>query len=417
VIEVGHALLICTLLLAPSPHAAHAQTTRPPAGSTVRTPQKDAAETVFAKTASKIVFLITRKSGEVHSRASGVILSADGYIATNYHALQGADAVEVRYFPDPDDLEDYQSFNGAKLLYADRARDIAVLKINSSALPFLKCSAGTGCEARVGEKVYAIGNPMGLSGTMSEGIVSGLRSVENEDVIQHTAPISPGSSGGALVDSSGALLGMNAWQVTAAQNLNFAISAKYLLAALALARQSTKAVSFPPDVTAAAEGEDKAWQASQPAVAALRGIANAIKECPVFISEVSPRDAKTKKYHGPLTGARVYFGPPINVVWDAIPSGSVRSPYAGWVEFTVPRRFWVPDDVYEKYKDDYSDVYKQMLFKPTPSLKIRYEFDVGPGGLQLTRTLERDENEPEWKDARSDLCWDQAAQNGQTAKP
>jgi hypothetical protein len=243
---LGRVVLICTLLVAPSPLTAQAQPSKSPAKSTASAPQKDAAEQVFAKTASKIVFLITRKSGELNSRASGMILSADGYIATNYHALQGADSVEVRFFPDPGDSKDYQSFNGAKLLYADPDRDIAVLKVNSNSLPFLKCPANTGCEARVGEKVYAIGNPKGLSNTISDGIVSGLRSLENEDIIQHTAPISPGSSGGALVDSSGALLGMNSWQVADGQNLNFAISSRHLLTALASARQTTTALAFPP---------------------------------------------------------------------------------------------------------------------------------------------------------------------------
>ena len=94
---LGRVILICTLLIAPSPLTAQAQPSKPPARSTARTPQKDAAETVFAKTASTIVLLITRKSNELHPRASGMILSADGYIATNYHALQGADAVEVRF--------------------------------------------------------------------------------------------------------------------------------------------------------------------------------------------------------------------------------------------------------------------------------------------------------------------------------
>ena len=242
---IGRVVVLGTLLLAQSV-STEAQSGKPPAKSTSRTPQRDAAEAVFANTASKIVFLLTRKSGELHSRASGVILSADGYIGTNYHALQGADAVEIRFFPDPGDSDDYQSFNRVKLLYTDRDTDIAVLKVNAGSLPFLECPANTGCEARVGERVYAIGNPKGLSNTISEGIVSALRSVDGEDVVQHTAPLSPGSSGGALVDASGVLVGMNSWQVTDAQNLNFAISAKHLLAALASARHTTAAVSFPP---------------------------------------------------------------------------------------------------------------------------------------------------------------------------
>ena len=139
-----------------------AQQNKPPVNFAPRPAQQSEAEKVFASTASKVVFLITRKSGELYARASGVILTADGYIATNYHALQGADAVEIRFFPNPNDSDNYQSFNGAKLLYADADRDIAVLKVKSNSLPFLECSAGPGCEPRVGETVYAIGNPKGL---------------------------------------------------------------------------------------------------------------------------------------------------------------------------------------------------------------------------------------------------------------
>jgi len=232
--------------------------------SSAETPQKSPAEVVFASAASKVVYLITRKAGEVYARASGVVLTADGYIATNYHALQGADAVEIQFFPDPADTANYQSFNGARLLYADARRDIAVLKVNSKTLPFLECLV-TGCDARVGETVYAIGNPMGLSNTISQGIVSALRSVESEEIVQHTAAISPGSSGGALVDSTGALLGMNSWQVADAQNLNFAISAKHVWEALQTARHSTIALSFPPETPAddASSPEERAWLALQ----------------------------------------------------------------------------------------------------------------------------------------------------------
>jgi len=248
------AVLICPLLATLLFTSAQAQQAQATANAPLLV-QKDGAEAVFASAASKVVFLITRKSGELYARASGVILTADGYIATNYHALQGADAVEVRFFPDAENSDDYQSFNSAKLLYADAGRDIAILKVTSKSLPFLECR--TGCKPRIGETVYAIGNPKGLSNTISEGIVSALRSLDKEDVLQHTAAISPGSSGGALVDSNGALLGMNSWQVADAQNLNFAISAKHLSEALTAARQSTTVLSFPSD-TPAPTGEPAA---------------------------------------------------------------------------------------------------------------------------------------------------------------
>ena len=100
-------------------------------------PAKDSAERVYSSSAKWVDILIARRANELHSSASGIILATEGYIATNYHALQGADAVEVRYFADPEDSENYQSFNGAKLLYADAKHDIAVLtKVNAKALPF-----------------------------------------------------------------------------------------------------------------------------------------------------------------------------------------------------------------------------------------------------------------------------------------
>jgi len=255
---LGRALLICPLLATLPLVPECAEQGNPQANSAILVPEKNGAERVFASAASKVVFLIARNSGELRARASGIILTADGYIATNYHALEGADAIEVRFFPNPEDSENYQSFNGTKLLYADALRDIAVLKVNSKTLPFLECVAKTGCVPHVREPVYAIGNPMGLSNTISEGIVSALRSAGEEEVIQHTAAISPGSSGGALLDSSGYLLGMNSWQVANAQNLNFAISTKHLLKALEAARQTTTVLSFPPEAPtetqASAEG-------------------------------------------------------------------------------------------------------------------------------------------------------------------
>jgi hypothetical protein len=386
----------------------------------VRAPQKDDAEAVFAKTASKVVYLIARKSGEPHAIASGVILGADGYIATNYHALQGADAVEIRFFPDAANSDDYQSFNAPKLLYADPDRDVAVLKVGSSSLPFLECGTGT---ARVGMKVYAIGNPEGLSNTISEGIVSALRTADNEDLIQHTAAISPGSSGGALVDSAGDLLGMNSWQMREGQNLNFAISGRHLLEALTSARTRATALSLPPDEVPAQRDapEETARQANQVAVAALRKIADTIKECPRVIWFESP-DTK-----GPMSRSRVYFGPPTNVVWDVTRNTSVRSPYTGYIEFTVPRTTWVPTEVWDKWTSKASDATKDFFLRPVPSLKTRYEYDVGPAGLQLTRMLSRSADESEWKDGPSQkacsqsgcatLCWEDAAQKWQIVQP
>jgi serine protease Do len=407
-----HAMLICCVLVLLVTTAKTQRNVSP--NSPKPAPQQtvpSGAEAVFAKSASKVVFLIARKSGKPHILASGVILSADGYIATNYHALQGADTVEIRFFPDPANSDDYRSFNTPKLLYADPDNDIAILKVGSNSLPFLQC--GMGCTARVGQKVYAIGNPKGLSNTISEGIVSALRATDSEDVIQHTAAISPGSSGGALVDLKGDLLGMNSWLVADGQNLNFAISANNLLQALTAARRARNPLSFPPaepdDRPAQqSQAQETDWQASQPAVEALRAIAETIRSCPQFSSD---KDQWGKR----ATEFRQYrAGPPRNVVWDIAPRDSVRAPYSGFVEFTIAFSVYIPLESFAKFMREHSGLYS--VFQSVKPQEYRYEFDVGPSGLVLTKVLSRDEGQTDWQSGElPNYCWGQAARISQSA--
>jgi len=394
-------LLVCVLIpaVASTPVRAQQGTT---ANSTIRPADRGSAEAVFKMAASKVVFLITHKANDIHARASGIILTPDGYIATNFHAVQGADSVEIRYFPDPQDSETYQSFNGAKLLYANPDRDVAVLKVNGKALQFFDCQAATSSTPRIGEAVFAIGNPKGLNNTISEGIVSALRSANGENVIQHTAAISPGSSGGALLDSGGVLLGMNSWQVANGQNLNFAISAEYLAEGLVAARRSTTALNFPPDASDEARPAEGAWGASQAAVDALRALARTIKECP----ETVDLESRWGKGSGEIS--RLYFGAPKNVVWDIARSESARSPYMGYIEFSVAHYFWVPKESQDKFERKYPGLYADFL--GMPDIKFRYEFDVGPSGLELTKALDRQANKTEWVDSiKKATCWDAAA--------
>jgi len=136
---------------------------------------------------------------------SGVVVSADGYILTNYHVVEAADKIEVA-------LNNGQKFK-AKVIGADPESDIAVLKIDSDGeLPVITFAASD--SLRVGDVVLAIGNPFGVGQTVTSGIVSalgrthlGINTFEN--FIQTDAAINPGNSGGALVDSNGNLVGIN----------------------------------------------------------------------------------------------------------------------------------------------------------------------------------------------------------------
>ncbi|RTZ43439.1 trypsin-like serine protease [Candidimonas sp. SYP-B2681] len=135
---------------------------------------------------------------------SGVIVRSDGYILTNYHVVEAADAIEVA-------LSDGRETR-AELVGADPESDLAVLKIN---LPGLSAIAFNGeHEVQVGDVVLAIGNPFGVGQTTTMGIVSALgrnRLGINiyENFIQTDAAINPGNSGGALIDTTGRLIGIN----------------------------------------------------------------------------------------------------------------------------------------------------------------------------------------------------------------
>lgn len=133
-----------------------------------------------------------------------MIVSSDGYIITNNHVVERADEVQVS-------LPDKRTFK-AKVIGTDPKTDVAVLKIEASGLPTL--SWGNSNQLEVGEMVLAVGNPFGLSQTVTMGIISAVGRanmgiVDYEDFIQTDAAINPGNSGGALVNLKGELIGIN----------------------------------------------------------------------------------------------------------------------------------------------------------------------------------------------------------------
>ncbi|HYH86247.1 MAG TPA: DegQ family serine endoprotease [Pyrinomonadaceae bacterium] len=136
---------------------------------------------------------------------SGVVISADGYIVTNHHVVDGAEEIIV-------ELTDKRTFP-AKLVGSDPPSDLAVLKIDAKDLPAL--TLGDSDKVRVGDIVLAVGNPLGVGQTVTAGIISakgrrtGLSDGSFEDFLQTDAPINQGNSGGALVNAAGDLVGIN----------------------------------------------------------------------------------------------------------------------------------------------------------------------------------------------------------------
>ncbi len=166
---------------------------------------------------------------------SGVILTADGYIVTNNHVVRGARRVQVRLPVAREQSPGHHSIlrsEGqlleAKLIGTDRQSDVAVLKVDAKDLPHL--ALGDSDDLRQGQLVMAFGNPLGLEGSVSMGIVSSVaRQIKPEDpmiYIQTDAPINPGNSGGPLIDAGGRVLGINTFilsQSGGSEGLGFAI--------------------------------------------------------------------------------------------------------------------------------------------------------------------------------------------------
>ena len=143
-------------------------------------------------------------------QGSGFIIDAQGHILTNNHVIAGARQVEVT-------LSNKKKYR-AEVVGADRQKDLAVLQINAQNLTPL--TLGDSKALEVGQKVYAIGNPFGLNGTMTRGIISSIRSVRGpegnaiDEAIQTDAAINPGNSGGPLLNSHGDVIGINSMILT-----------------------------------------------------------------------------------------------------------------------------------------------------------------------------------------------------------
>jgi S1-C subfamily serine protease len=152
---------------------------------------------------------------------SGVVITPDGYILTNEHVVQNAQSVRVAFV-------DGRSV-AASVVGRDPPTDLAVLRAHTASLPHAQL---LGAAPRVGQLVVAVGNPLGFESTVSAGVVSALgRSLRSrhgrliEGIVQHTAALNPGNSGGPLVNARGGVVGINTAIIAQAQGIGFAVPA------------------------------------------------------------------------------------------------------------------------------------------------------------------------------------------------
>jgi hypothetical protein len=178
-------------------------------------PKKD-IPTIAKAANGAIVTIVMANDDKPIARGTGFLVSADGVIVTNYHVIANGNVAIVRF---PDDT--VVAVDG--VLAADKVRDLALIKIHGKS--FKTLALGNSDRIQVGEDVVAIGNPLGLELTVSNGILSGVRPLDNEGrkFLQITAPISHGSSGGPLFNMAGEVIGITSAALEGGENLNFAI--------------------------------------------------------------------------------------------------------------------------------------------------------------------------------------------------
>ncbi|MFN0107398.1 MAG: S1C family serine protease [Blastocatellia bacterium] len=184
------------------------------------------APTLYEKSVISVVLITSIDKMDNLGQGSGVIVRSDGIIATNFHVIKDAVSARVQ-------LRNGDIYDDVSIIDVDERKDIAILKIKAVNLPAL--SFADSDKLKVGSSVFAVGAPRGLEGSLSSGIISSVRTgsevspkFEGFRVIQFTAPISPGSSGGPLIDEYGKVVGIVFAFRVDAQNLNLAIPSNYI---------------------------------------------------------------------------------------------------------------------------------------------------------------------------------------------
>lgn len=157
-------------------------------------------------------------NGNVNGQGSGFLVTSKGAVVTNLHVIQGAHTARVK-------LPNGDVYKTQDLVDVDDTKDLAILKIKGFKLPTVVL--GDSDKTEIGEAVTVISSPEGLTNSLSTGVVSGVRRLEGLRVFQITAPISQGSSGGAVFDSNGNVIGIVTYLLRGGQNLNFAVPINY----------------------------------------------------------------------------------------------------------------------------------------------------------------------------------------------
>ena len=226
----------------PTPLAAPEGITNP--NTTPASPQSQQGVVMFdvkklAATTRPAVALVTvfDKSGKPLKLGTGFFVSPDGKLVTNAHVIEGADNASAK-------LENGATYSIRGVLKAALDKDLVLLQADAKEVPSLTVSRKAPLP-EVGSRIAVIGSPLGIEGTVSEGIISGHRDAKKDDQwLQMTAAISPGSSGSPVIDENGEVVGIATLDIRNAQALNFARPVAYVSELLDQCKATTEVAPF-----------------------------------------------------------------------------------------------------------------------------------------------------------------------------
>jgi serine protease Do len=156
---------------------------------------------------------------------SGFFINADGYLITNFHVIEGETEISVEVYHQKDGQLDRETYKQVKIIAINKFHDLALLKIEDKDAPKFKfVTLGNSDALSVGDSVFAVGSPLGLERTVTQGILSTkTRELEGELYLQTSTPINPGNSGGPLFNLAGEVVGVTNMKITFGEGLAFAI--------------------------------------------------------------------------------------------------------------------------------------------------------------------------------------------------
>jgi serine protease Do len=203
---------------------------------------RDLSTEEIGKLSNRVVYVeVYNEKGQALGSGSGVVVGSEGEILTNFHVIDGAASAKI-------DFNNQSTYTTSTMLLKDPERDLALLKIDAGALPAV--TIGDSSALVLGQEIVAIGSPLGFKNSLTSGVVSTpSRLVSGQNFIQITAPIDHGSSGGALFNKQGQLVGITTALIQSSASINLAIPSNDV-AAFLLKPKTAQALSVPKPQTA-----------------------------------------------------------------------------------------------------------------------------------------------------------------------